>query len=74
MITENVSMVDFSRDVNKRINIGGNEFTYAKVGKHIVTLGEFTMWDGRTIDNTFVVTKHVICITYRNSKVSQGES
>ena len=74
MLNENVSRVYFSRDIDKSNHLGGNDLTYAIVGKHIVTLGYFTMWDGRTIDNTFVVTKYVVCITYWNPKVYQGKA
>ena len=74
VLAENVSRVDFSRDVDKSSNLGGNGLTYAMVIKHIVTLGKFTMWDGRTIDNTLVVTKHVICLTYWDPQVSQGKA
>ena len=74
MLAENVSWVDFTRDVNKRSILGVDGLTYAMVGNYIVELGYFTVLNGRTIDNTFAFTKHIVFLTYWDSKVSQGET
>ena len=52
-------------------NLGSNGFTDTMEGESIVALVKLGMWNGRTVHNGFVVSKHETLVTNRDSKVTK---
>ena len=52
MLAEDISRVVFTRQMINRDHIGSNSLTDTVEGEGIVTLVEFGVWNGGTVDKT----------------------
>jgi hypothetical protein len=67
MLGEDISWVDGARDVIETDNPCGDDFAYSVERQYVVALVELRMNLHRTVDDRFVVAKHVGLATNRDS-------
>ena len=74
MLAKDISRVVFARQMINRDHVGSNSLTDMVKGEGIVMLVKFGMWNGGTVDNGLIVTKHVTLGTNWNAKVMESKA
>lgn len=73
MFTQDISRVGAARDVGKLNGTGCNGFAHKVIREHVVTLMQLTVWMGRSIYDSLVVSKQDATVTNWNAKVEERE-
>ena len=69
MFAQNIGWIAGSREVNKTDKFGGDGFPDSK-RKCVVTFVELGMWLRRTVDDGFIIAKHVTPSSDRNTEIA----